>query len=271
MATISWDGITIRISEYMQVLTLDKGFLRVRIAENLTLELLFGAIGRNYNPQDHNRSICKATGTALADLHCESPPYRPENNYLLYRATRLLILHMRTQKAVLAAFFSAAPGEEFIREFLTNLRWADAKEWRSWNVLGITFETPPKFVLQSADFKAGKYRIVFRHARQQLVFERLAPADVILNHSTLPTWSAQYLRQNHGKEYNCIAQGDETIEAQPQPSLRDKLFFLKNGRHHKTLLRHDVVENTIFICMLTAPTENIISRLVSAFRHAAAE
>lgn len=109
-----------------------------------------------------------------------------------------------TGLAVLVQFFIATDDDETVAaETLASLRDFSGGKTVPWAMFGLSARTPAGFILDTFSFKPGHYMVRFwrpRSARQagrlpagkgpgtSLVFERVAPASVVLRDTNLETW-----------------------------------------------------------------------------------
>jgi hypothetical protein len=143
---------------------------------------------------------------------------------------------------------------------LESLDWTPPDAWRSWRCYDLRLETPPHAVLDKASFRPGAFRLEFSIARSRLVFERLAPASVLLAETALEAWLEKKILREHGRELS-VSSNDSTQArfadpASPWRRILARLPF--NPGQIRGGIRHDEAGNKILIltehgCLVPAP------------------
>jgi hypothetical protein len=237
----------------MEPVILDRGFVRLAGANLPVLDLRFGPEKAPFNPDKDGPRLLKASGIGGTKLSPFRASWARRLRGDVWAAPsdgpRLFILHPTKKKAVVAALFSAPPPPDLLRPVLESLDWTSPDAWRSWRCYDLRLETPPHAVLGKASFRPGAFRLEFSIARSRLVFERLAPASVLLAETALESWLEKKILREHGRELS-IDSSDPTQArfADPASPWRRILATLPfNPGQIRGGVRHDEAGNKILI------------------------
>ncbi|MBU4525034.1 MAG: hypothetical protein KUA37_08005 [Desulfomicrobium sp.] len=252
-ASLGWDGLRVEIPAGMEPVILDRGFVRLAGPDLPVLDLRFGPEKAPFNPDKDGPRLLKASGIGDARL----APFRASWTRRLKGGVwaapsaepRLFVLHPTEKKAVVAALFSAPPQAILLRSVLESLDWTPPDTWRSWRCYDLRFETPSHSVLGKASFRPGSFRLEFSIARSTLVFERLAPASVLLAGEDLEAWLEKKILREHARGLS-ISSSDPTQArfADPASPWRRILAGLPfNPGQIRGGVRHDEAGNKILI------------------------
>lgn len=239
---LCWDGLRVDIPDAMEPAVLDRGFVRLVPVHRApgdgalydlpapTLDLRFGTATSPFSPDRDGRRLLKASGMAGGAL----APFRPAwgNGRDLWigpdDAPRLFVTLFRG--GIVAALFSSAPDPELLRSTLGPLDWVAPDAWRSWRCYDLSLETPPGAALASASFRPGAFRLEFRLGGSTITFDRLAPADVLLNGDGLGEWLRRFALREHGKGLAVSAAGpSEASFERPLPAWRRAVPWIPAG------------------------------------------
>ncbi len=252
-ASLGWDGLRVTIPAGMEPVILDRGFVRLAGANLPVLDLRFGPEKAPFNPDKDGPRLLKASGIGGTKLSSFRASWARRLRGDVWAAPsdgpRLFILHPTKKKAVVAALFSAPPPPDLLRPVLESLDWTPSDAWRSWRCYDLRLETPPHAVLGKASFRPGAFRLEFSIARSRLVFERLAPASVLLEETALESWLEKKILREHGRELS-IDSSDPTQArfADPASPWRRILATLPfNPGQIRGGVRHDEAGNKILI------------------------
>lgn len=251
--TFSWDGLRVDIPDNMEPVILDRGFVRLAGADLPIIDLRFGPEKSAFSPEKDGLRLLKASGIDDAQLGPFRASWARRLSGDIWAApsvkSRLFVLHPTHKKAVVAALFSAPPPLDLLRTILTSLDWTPPDDWRSWRCYDLRFETPPHAVLGKASFRPGAFRLEFTVGRATLVFERLAPASVLLAETDLETWLEKNVLRGHGRKFSITSSGPtEARFADPVSPWRRILARLPfNPGQIRGGVRHDEAGNKILI------------------------
>lgn len=252
-ASLGWDGLRVKIPAGMEPVVLDRGFVRLAGADLPVLDLRFGPEKAPFNPDKDGPRLLKASGIGDTILSPFRASWARRLRGDVWAAPsdgpRLFILHPTEKKAVVAALFSASPPPALLRPILESLDWTPADVWRSWRCYDLRLETPPHAVLGKASFRPGAFRLEFSIARSKLVFERLAPASVLLAETALEAWLDKKILREHGRELRISSsEPSQTRFADPTSPWRRILAGLPfNPGQIRGGVRHDEAGNKILI------------------------
>ncbi|NDV20071.1 hypothetical protein GO013_11660 [Pseudodesulfovibrio sp. JC047] len=123
------------------------------------------------------------------------------------RGIGAVVYHSGTGLAALVQFFiRAASDEDQAAKVLASFREYFGGKSLPWAMFGVTARVPASFVLDTFSFQPGHYRVQYWRPRSgkmadrvppgkgpgtQLVFERFAPASVLLRSTSLAKWIAE--------------------------------------------------------------------------------
>ncbi len=144
------------------------------------------------------------------------------------------------------------------RAWLDSLQLARPGFPREFEVFDIRAEVPAGFDLESFFFKPGHFGLTFARGREQLVLERLGPADVLLQFSTLALLAGARwpdltlsvasepcsLPSGHGLEWS----------ATPGPAARLAAALLRRRPYSRLRVWHEAEANRILVAAARAPS-----------------
>lgn len=217
-----WDGLQVQVPDKMEIAALDRGFIRLcgRGPETPSVEIRFGPERRAFRPHRDGPRILRAAGLPVDSLRiCRENWTGLVQGDLYASSERLYLLRFREAQGIVAILFSAPPPLDMVREIFISFAWIAPQYWRCWRCYDISFETPPGFGLVKAIFHPGRYRLSFAAHRSVLLFDRLAPADILLDTAPLNVWSQRYVEQNLGSGILTRAQSDVRVDLVRKPSL----------------------------------------------------
>lgn len=252
-ASLGWDGMRVDIPANMEPVILDRGFVRIAGPDLPVLDLRFGPEKAPFNPDKDGPRLLKASGIDGARLAPFRAPWIGRMGGGIWAApsaeARLFVLHLKEKKAVVAALFSAPPPATLLRTILASLNWAPPDAWRNWRCYDLRFETPPHAALGKASFRPGAFKLEFSLGRTTLVFERLAPASVLLAETSLETWLEKKVLRGHARRL-CITSSGPTEARFADPTspwgrILARLPF--NPGQVRGGVRHDEAGNRILI------------------------
>jgi hypothetical protein len=253
-----WDGLQVRMPDKMEIAVLDRGFIRLRGRgpETPSVEVRFGPERRAFRPHRDGRRILRAVGLPPDSLKPCRETWRGHVQGDLYTSSeRMYLLRFREVQGIVAILFSAPPSLDMVREILASLAWIAPENWRCWRCYDIAFETPPGFGLVKAVFHPGRYCLSFAANRSVLLFDRLAPADIVLDAAPLDVWSQQYVEQNLGPGIQVIPQDDARVDLVRKPSLLYPMLpwlpGLKSSLRGR--IRHTLNDNKILVLAVQGP------------------
>lgn len=252
-ASLGWDGLRVEIPAGMEPVILDRGFVRLAGPELPVLDLRFGPEKATFDPDKDGPRLLKASGigeTRLTPLRAAWTSRLKGGVWAAPAAEpRLFVLLPTEKKAVVASLFSAPPPLAVLRPVLESLDWTPPDAWRSWRCYDLQLETPPHAVLGKASFRPGAFRLEFSIARSRLVFERLAPASVLLAETALETWLEKKILREHGRELSVSSRRPTLARfADPASPWRRILAGLPfNTGQIRGGVRHDEAGNKILI------------------------
>jgi len=252
-ASLGWDGLRVEIPANMEPVILDRGFVRIAGPDLPVLDLRFGPEKAPFDPDKDGSRLLKASGIGDARLAPFHAPWTERLEGGIWAApsaeARLFVLRPRETKGVVAALFSAPPPTTLLRTIVVSLDWAPPDAWRSWCCYDLRFETPPHAVLGTASFRPGAFKLEFSLGRTTLIFERLAPASVLLAETTLETWLEKNVLRGHGRGLCITSSGPaEARFADPASPWRRILAGLPfNPGQVRGGVRHDKAGNRILI------------------------
>ena len=244
-----WDGLQVAIPAGMEPVTLDRGFIRLAGRDGGSVDLRFAAEKSPFSPERDGRRIIRAAGLGSEHLLPCDEAWTRTLPGPLYRASRLFVLRFSQPSGLVAMLFAGPPPAELLHPLCRSLAWTPTTQWRPWSCYDIAFETPPGYLLHQATFRQGHFRLRFRKGGASLGFERLAPADVLLDGQPLSSRFEQFLPAG-AKQGKAMVAGDDheiVISRRPGPFGR---FLAMLGVHAGTghgLIRHMTDANRILI------------------------
>jgi hypothetical protein len=244
-----WDGLQVAIPAGMEPVTLDRGFIRLAGRDCGSVDLRFGAEKSPFSPERDGRRILRAAGLGSQRLLPFEETWVRSLPGPLYRASRLFVLRFSQLRGLVAMLFPAPPPPDLLQFLCRSLAWIPATQWRSWSCYDIAFETPPEYLLHQAAFRQGHFRLQFRKGGGLLVFERLAPADVLLDGQPLRSRFERFLPVGAKQGYAMIAGDDReiVISRRPGPFGRFLAMLGVHARPGHGLIRHVTEANRILI------------------------
>lgn len=251
-----WDGLEVRMPDMMEVAVLDKGFVRFRGPQALSVDLRFGVEQRTFRPQRDGRRILRAAGLPTDSLEpCRQKWAGLIQGDLYTSSKRLYLLRFPASQGIVAVLFSVQPPADMAREILSTLGWTAPGHWRSWRCYDITFETPPGHGLVKAVFQPGRYRIFLAANRSTLLFDRLVPADILLDAAPLSAWSQQYAEQNLSPGIQVIPQDEARVDLVRKSSFLYPIlpWFPGLTSPLRGCVRHALSDNKILVVVEQGP------------------
>lgn len=244
-----WDGLQVAIPAGMEPVTLDRGFIRLAGRESGSVDLRFGAEKSRFSPERDGRRILRAAGLGCERLLPCDETWARTLPGTLYRANRLFVLRFNQPPGIAAMLFPASPPFELLHTLCRSLVWIPATQWRPWSCYDIAFETPPGYLLHQAVFRQGHFRLQFRKGGASLVFERLAPADVLLDGQPLLSRFERFLPAWAEQGYAMITGHDREIVIARRPGPFGRLLAMLgvSTGAGRGLIRHVVEANRLLI------------------------
>ncbi len=250
-----WDGLQVQIPRTMEPVILDRGFIRLVGPELPTVELRFAPEKRPFDPHKDPRRILRAAELSGQTLDPCGEPWAQRLPGNLYTSDRLSLLQFRDSRGLVAILFSAPPPPNMAQTILTSLHWVSPRTWRRWCCYDITFETPPDYALDKAVFRPGRFHLTFTHGPGKLIFDRLAPANVLLDHTNLVAWCRQYLGDGADSGTTIVSVGDTEVDVFTKPSYFYRTLPWLPGLHPplRGKIRHVVEGNKILVVTEQGP------------------
>lgn len=248
-AELRWDGLRCSLPAGMEPVILDRGFIRLAGPDQAAIDLRFGPEKGRFDPDRDGRRILKASGLGHEVLApCREAWTRDLKGDLL-RCDRLCVLRFCETSAVAAVLFSTPPRPALLKDMMTSLVWTMPDAWRSWRCYDLQFETPPHATLTKAVFRPGRFHLEFAAGRSGLIFDRLAPANVLLAKTPLHAWLRTFLQREHGRELFVTSVTDEQAEFGQQPTLARRILSWLPGSACliRGMARHDLTHNKLLI------------------------
>lgn len=215
-AELRWDGLRVMVPADWEPVVLDRGFIRLADQDGQSVELRFAPETKRFDPARDGRRLLRAAGLKQTALEPCREQWCREIHADVLHGDRLRVLRFRD--TVVAVLFSSLPPSEALRGLLTSLDWTPPDSWRDWACFDLRFETPPQALLARARFQPGAFRIGFTLGRSRLVFERLAPAEVLLAGKTLSSWLMSRLDREHGLRPTLTAAGPDDVSFSTHPA-----------------------------------------------------
>ena len=248
-AELRWDGLRCSLPAGMEPVILDRGFIRLAGPDQTSIDLRFGPEKGRFDPDRDGRRILKASGLEHEVLAPCNEAWTSDLKGDLLCCDRLCILRFRETSAVAAVLFSTPPRPALLEDMMTSLAWTMPDAWRSWRCYDLQFETPPHAALTKAVFRLGKFHLEFAAGGSRLIFDRLAPANVLLAKTPLHTWLRTFLLREHGRELFVTSVTDEQAEFGQQPTLARRILSWLPGSAGliRGMARQDLTHNKILI------------------------
>lgn len=240
---LRWDGMRVDIPDGLEPAVLDRGFVRLvpdqraprggnaerPHAPEAGLELRCGPAKSGFSPDRDGRRLLRACGVE-GSLTPFCPAWGAGREMWAGPDESPRLFVSLFDDGVVAALFPSPPGPELLRTVLCPLDWTPPDAWRQWLCYDLSFETPPGAALTAASFRPGAFRLEFRQGGTTLTFERLAPADVLLNGEALDGWLRRYTLREHGSDMAITPLGpSEARFERPMPPWRRALPWLPAG------------------------------------------
>ena len=226
-----WDGLQVQIPEKMEVAILDHGYIRLSEPQGPTIDLRFAAGQRPFAADRDGKRIQKAAGLVPEVLARYKEPWADALPGTLFHSSRLFILQFRQTASIVAIHFSMLPLLSLVKQLVTSLTWFPLMAWRPWSCYDIRFQTPPNYALKTARFQPGRFQLGFSSAGNKLIFERLAPANVLLGKSGLSDWLKSNLPDAARSTTTILAKSETEVDfMQPASSLYKILPWLPGLR-----------------------------------------
>jgi hypothetical protein len=250
-----WDGLQVNIPEKMEAVVLDRGFIRLFGPELPTIDVRFGPEERRFDPQQDGLRILRAAGLPLETIQSCNAPWVDSLPGNLYNSSRLYLFQFDTSRGVVAALFSAPPPTGLVKALFTSLSWSVLASWRRWCCHDITFETPPYYALAKAIFRPGRFQLTFTNGPRKLVFDRLAPANVLLEHINLLSWCREHLRHGTPNSATILSRSATEVEVRQNPSFLYRILPWLSGLDPplRGKIRHLVEDNKILVVFEQSP------------------
>lgn len=264
-----WDGLQVQIPERMEPAILDRGYIRLFGEELPTIDFRFGAEKSPFDPHKDGRRILRAAGLAKETLESCSEPWTDDLPGILYNSSRLYVLQFRESLGVVAALFSEPPPPDMVQIIFTSLNWFPPGAWRRWCCYDLTFETPPDYAIHKAVFHPGRFHLTFSKGSRKLIFDRLAPANVLLANTNLVSWCKQNQRYAPAGATTILSVSDTEADIFIKPSFLSRtLPWLPGfGRSLRGKIRHDLEENKILMLAEQGPkmTDTYYQRILAGY------
>lgn len=253
-----WDGLQVQMPDTMEIAVLDRGFIRLcgRGPETPSVEMRFGPEQRAFRPHRDGPRILRAAGLPVDSLRiCRENWTGLVEGDLYTSSERLYLLRFPASQGIAAILFSAPPSLDMVREIFTSFVWTAPEYWRCWRCYDITFETPPGFGLVKAVFHPGRYQISMAANRSKLLFDRLVPADILLDATPLSVWSQRYAEQNLGPNVQAIPQDDARVDLVRKSSFLYPILPWLPGLTSSLWgrIRHTQIDNKILVLVVQGP------------------
>lgn len=253
----------------MTVVDLDCGFIRMRGPSLPTVEFRFGPENMRFDPDKDGRRILEAAGMQGKKLQSFNEAWTLGLPGKLYHHARLYLFHLQKSQGLVAMLFSESPPPGIVKALITSLHWLPGNVWRSWSCYDMRFETPPDFTLVKARFKPGRFTLSFSHGSGKLIYDRLAPANVLLSGSSLPSWCRHNLLHGTAKDATIIPRSDTEVDLHQKGSLFSRTLPWLPGfrRSMRGRVLHDPENNKLLIVTTqgSSMTDATFARLVDSY------
>jgi hypothetical protein len=186
-----WSGISLKIPAEWETGALGNGYALLEYRFNPILELKTAKIRGRFSFRRHLNQLARsgAAGAAPRLERIAPPPAWPafpsavQIEAFAWRGVRMAgegLLHFcRTcRRATLIQFYGQGLAEA--PRVLASLRDHDAPPAPTFAVYDVQATLPERFSLAHFQFEAGRFTLVFSHARESVTLWRWSPADVIL-------------------------------------------------------------------------------------------
>lgn len=244
-----WDGLQVQIPQKMEAVILDRGYIRLSGPQGVTIDIRFAAGQRSFAAGRDGKRIQKAAGLVPEVLARCKEPWADTLPGTLFHSSRLFILQFQQTANIVAVHFSMPPPLSLVKELVTSLNWFPLAAWRPWSCYDITFQTPPDYSLKTARFQPGRYHLGFTSAGNKLIFDRLAPANVLLGKSSLVDWLQENLPHATRSATTILAESETEVDFIQPASSYYKIFPWLPGLHPPVAgkIRHVLESNKLLI------------------------
>jgi hypothetical protein len=250
-----WDGLQVNIPRTMEAVALDRGFIRLFGPELPTVEFRFGPEKSRFDSCKDGRRILQTAGLSQETIQPCNESWAHGLPGTLYNSSRLYLFQFNISRGIVAVLFSAIPSADMVKAIFTSLNWFLPASWRRWYCHDITFETPPNYALNKASFRPGRFHLTFTNGPGKLVFDRLAPANVLLENLSLMTWCGEHLRQGVHSGATIVPLSDTEVDVRQKSSFLYRTFPWLPGLTPplKGKIRHLVGDNRILVVFEQGP------------------
>jgi len=244
-----WDGLQVQIPQKMEAAILDRGYIRLSGPQGPTIDFRFAAGQRPFSAGRDGKRIQKAAGLVPEVLTECKEPWADALPGTLYHSSRLFILQFQQTANIVAIHFSTLPPLSLVKELVTSLNWFPLTDWRPWSCYDIRFQTPPNYSLKTAGFQPGRFHLGFNSAGNKLIFDRLAPANVLLGKSGLIDWLRNNLPLAARSTTTLLAKSQTEVDFMQPASSLYKIFPWLPGLRQPISgkIRHVLESNKLLI------------------------
>ena len=221
MAEFVWNGLGVTTPDAWEPAAIERDGLVLEAEGHIVCELKWSRIHGSFSFDKHIRKVTrgnkKAAVSGVADN--ETPPAWGQSLSILAESglrTRSFIWQADGVRGIGAALHNPGTGlaalvQFFIRSeadedraatVLASLRDYSSGKTVPWIMFGLSARVPAEFVLDTFSFQPGHYRVVYWRPKSRkadrlppgkgpgtrLVFDRFAPASVVLRQSALSEW-----------------------------------------------------------------------------------
>jgi hypothetical protein len=247
---LCWDGLEFTPPEDYTPVELSTGFVHLTSSSGKTIDLRFGMVDKNFQPDRDGRRLLAAARIPVESIQLCQDPWVESLAGKLFGGSRLWVLQWSKQQAVLAVLFSFAPSREFVSAFFSSVTFTCPGKWRTWRFHGLSFATPPELLLTKVDMQPGRIRLSFAQKYTTVVIERLNPANVLIDKENLLSWGKRNLTASLGSGIEFRHQLDEeNIEFYRPPSWRYRLApgIVQQTQPLAGSLRHQKTTNSLLL------------------------
>jgi hypothetical protein len=250
-----WDGLQMKIPETMEAVALDRGFIRLFGPELPTIEFRFGPEKQRFDPQKDGLRIPPAAALSTSTFQPCNELWVQSLPGSLFSSDRLYLFQFNTSRGIVAALFSTPPPAGLVKTIFTPLNWFVPIAWRRWCCHDITFETPPHYTLAKSIFRPGRFHLTFTNGPRKLVFDRLAPANVLLENINLWSWCREHLDKGNHSSATLLSHSDREVEVRQNPSFLHRIMPWLPGLRPplRGKIRHLVEDNKILVVFEQGP------------------
>ena len=248
-----WDGLQVQIPKTMEATNLEPGFIRLTGPVLPTVDIRFAPGKDTFDPHKDGQRLLHAAGLLPETIGPCREPWAHALPGNVYNCSRLYVLQFSASRSIVAMLFSEPPASAVVQSLLSSLKWSPPGTWRRWCCYDMTFETPPDYTLQKANFQPGRLHLTFTLGKKRLIFDRLAPANVVLEATDLITWCRQNQRFGPAKRTTILPVSDTEVDILVQPSVVSRVLPWLPGCDlpSKAAIRHARKENKILIIVVT--------------------